>query len=135
MTLFKGEICHFCSTSRTKQIYDSFSNYFQPLINIRNVSNSYPSPNSLYWCVWPLGMFKQNRNAALHLYVYIHFITLKTVLLKQTSRKWMVSPLQKARTGLIVFCTATNCQANKGTLAGSVCIQKHFKCMRYLALQ
>lgn len=78
MTLFKGEICHFCSTSRTKQIYDSFSNYFQPLINIRNVSNSYPSPNSLYWCVWPLGMFKQNRNAALHLYVYIHFITLKT---------------------------------------------------------
>lgn len=39
----------------------------------------------------------------------------------------MVSPLQKARTGLIAFCAATNCQANKGTLAGSVCIQKHVK--------
>jgi len=60
---------------------------------------------------------------------------LKTVLLKQTSRKWMVSPRQKDRTGLIALCTATNCQANKGTLAGSVCIQKHFKCMRYLELQ
>ncbi len=67
MTLFKGEISHFCSTSRTKQMYDLFSNYYQPLINIRNVSNSYPSPNSHYWFVWLLEMFKQNRNATLHL--------------------------------------------------------------------
>lgn len=38
-----------------------------------------------------------------------------------TSRKWTVSPLQKARMGFTAFWAATNCHANWGTLAGSVC--------------
>lgn len=36
-----------------------------------------------------------------------------------TSRKWTASPLQKARIGLTIFWTGTNCQASWGTLDGS----------------